>query len=258
MTEDFTQRFGGIIRLYGTQAATKFSQSHVCVVGIGGVGAWVAEALARSGIGYITLIDMDELCITNINRQIHALTDTIGEPKVDVMAQRIAQINPACQVNAIEDFLTPDTFEAYLGQGFDFIVEAIDSAPTKSQILDWCKRRKQKVISIGGAGGQIDPTQIQVCDISKTIQDPLMANVRHKLRRDFGFSKSGKKFGIECVYSTEQLTYPAPDGSVCQQKPEAGATRMDCQGGFGASTCVTASFAFIAVAHVLKKLKAAV
>lgn len=249
-------RFGGIKRLYGNQQTEILFNSHVCVIGIGGVGSWVAESLARTAIGEITLIDMDDICATNINRQIHAETRTVGELKIEAMAQRIKGINPDCKVNLIDDFIAPENVGRYIRTNFNYVVDAIDSVKAKSALIAYCKRNKIPIITTGGAGGQIDPTKIQIADIAKTIQDPLMSKVRSTLRRDYNFSKNPKrKFGVDCVYSTEQLVYPTADGQVCQQKPDAdGPMRLDCSGGFGAVTMVTASFGLVAASRVVNKL----
>ncbi|MFT4929950.1 MAG: tRNA A37 threonylcarbamoyladenosine dehydratase, partial [Phenylobacterium sp.] len=229
----------------------------------GGVGSWVAEALARTGIANITLIDLDDICATNVNRQIHALTGTVGQLKIEAMAERIKLINPEATVNLIDDFVTPDNVGQYLGKGltkdYDYVVDAIDSVKAKSAIIAYCKRNKIPVITTGGAGGQTDPTQITIADVAKTIQDPLMSKVRSQLRRDYNFSKNTKrKFGVECVYSTEQLMYPNSDGSVCHQKSTGadsdGPMKLDCSSGFGAVTMVTATFGFVAASRVVKKI----
>ncbi|MBV2128421.1 tRNA cyclic N6-threonylcarbamoyladenosine(37) synthase TcdA [Arsukibacterium indicum] len=259
---DYLLRFAGIGRLYGTAALQAFAQAHVCVIGIGGVGSWAAEALARSGIGEITLIDLDDVCISNVNRQLHALTDTVGQDKVAVMAQRIKAINPECIVHQVEDFIASDNLHKYITPDMDYVVDAIDSIKAKVALLAYCKRNKISVISTGGAGGQTDPTQIQIADLTQTINDPLLAKVRNTLRRDYNYSRNPKRrFGIECVYSTEQLVYPQADGSVCQQKTpqqtsdgEISSMRLDCSGGFGATTVVTASFGLAAVSRALKKI----
>jgi len=263
---DYLLRFAGIGRLYGSAALEAFSRAHVCVIGIGGVGSWAAEALARSGIGEITLIDLDDVCISNINRQLHALTDTVGQDKVAVMAQRIKAINPQCIVHQVEDFIAIDNLRQLITPQMDFVIDAIDSIKAKVALLAHCKRNKISVISTGGAGGQTDPTQIQIADLTQTINDPLLAKVRNTLRRDYNYSRNPKRrFGIDCVYSTEQLVYPRPDGSVCQQKTpqltadgEVSSMRLDCSGGFGATTVVTASFGLAAVARVLQKMTAKV
>lgn len=251
-----TQRFGGTARLYSQSSLEILSTSHVCVIGIGGVGSWSAEALARSGVGRITLIDLDDVCLTNTNRQIHALTETVGEPKVTVMAQRIRQINPDCQVDAIEDFVTAENVRDCISNTFDAVIEATDSIRAKAAIIYCCKRSKIPVVTVGGAGGQIDPGQITKGDLARTIQDPLAAKLRNELRRNYGFSKNtARRFGVECIYSTEQLRYPQPDGSVCFNKSAMeNGTRLDCAGGFGASVMVTATFGMMAAASVVNKL----
>ncbi|MCL1051086.1 tRNA cyclic N6-threonylcarbamoyladenosine(37) synthase TcdA [Shewanella abyssi] len=263
LSDAYLNRFAGIGRLYGQQALQYFSQSHVVVVGIGGVGTWVAESLARSGVGQITLIDLDDICVTNTNRQSHALKETIGESKVEVMAQRLKQINPECIVNEIEDFITVDNLSAYFqgkraGGDLDYVIDCIDAVKPKTALIAWCKRQKLPIVTVGGAGGQTDPTQVQVADLAKTYQDPLLAKVRNLLRREYNFSKNvARRFGIEAVFSTEQLVYPQADGSVCNTKTTAeGSMRMDCASGFGAVTVVTGTFGFVAVSRVLTKLAA--
>lgn len=262
---DYSLRFGGIARLYGLHGAKILQNSHFCVIGIGGVGSWAAEALARNGVGRITLIDLDDICITNINRQIHALDNTIGESKVDVMSQRIKQINPQCQVNVIEDFVTVDNLAVLLSNQYDYVIDAIDSVDIKTRIIAHCKRNKLPIITIGGAGGQVDPSKIAITDLSKTYQDPLLAKVKNQLRREFNFPRadlakiSKRKFAIDAVFSTEQLRYPTEVGEVCLAKPEVTdnnntAMRLDCSGGFGATTHVTATFAFFAVGRAIDKL----
>lgn len=256
MTPEYQQRFGGIARLYGLAALTSFHRAHVCVVGIGGVGSWAAEALARSGIGRITLIDMDDVCITNSNRQIHAMRGTVGRLKTEVMAERIRLINPECEVTEVDDFVTADNLAEHIHDGFDYVIDAIDSVKAKVALIAFCKRRKIPVIVAGGAGGQMDPTQVQVADLAKTIQDPLAAKVRSDLRRLHHFSKNpARKFGVECVFSTEQLTYPDGRGGTCQAKASSdGTMKMDCASGFGAVTPVTATFGLVATSRVLKKI----
>lgn len=262
---DYSLRFGGIARLYGQLGATKLQESHFCVIGIGGVGSWVAEALARNGIGQITLIDLDDICITNTNRQIHALADSIGMSKVEVMTERIKQINPECKVNIIEDFVTRENLSNLMQVNYDYVIDAIDAVDIKTRLIAHCKRNKTPIITIGGAGGQVDPSKIAITDLSKTYQDPLLAKVKNQLRREFNFPKadlkkaSKRKFAIDAVFSTEQLRYPNETGDVCLAKPEvtegeSNAMRLDCSGGFGATTHVTATFAFFAVGRAIDKL----
>lgn len=255
-SESYDQRFGGTRRLYGNSEVEIMRAAHVCVVGIGGVGSWAVEALIRTGLGEITLIDMDDVCVTNINRQIHAMTGTIGQSKIEVMAERIKLINPECKINLIDDFITPENQAEYISKEFDYVLDAIDSMKPKAALLAYCKSNKIKVITTGGAGGQTDPTQIQITDLTKTIQDPLAKKLRDTLRRHHNFTKNPKrKFGIDCVYSTEHLKYPQADGSVCATKATAdGPKRMDCASGFGAATVVTATFGFVAVSRIVEKL----
>ncbi|WP_373100446.1 MULTISPECIES: tRNA cyclic N6-threonylcarbamoyladenosine(37) synthase TcdA [Pasteurellaceae] len=248
-TDNYERRFGGIGRLYGSAALARLQQAHVCVIGIGGVGSWAVEALARSGIGQITMIDMDDICVTNINRQIHALGDNVGKLKTEVMAQRIGLINPDCQVNIIDDFITTQNLADYLNRGYDYVIDAIDSVKTKAALIAYCKRHKINIITVGGAGGQTDPSRIQIADLSKTIQDPLAAKVRSLLRKEYGFSRNPKrKFGVSCVFSTQPLIFPQTDGNC------AVSATMNCANGFGAATMITATFGFFAVAQVIDKL----
>ncbi|MDG3087360.1 tRNA cyclic N6-threonylcarbamoyladenosine(37) synthase TcdA [Vibrio hannami] len=255
-SDSYDQRFGGTRRLYGNSEVEILRAAHVCVVGIGGVGSWAVEALARTGIGELTLIDMDDVCVTNINRQIHAMTGTVGQSKIEVMAERVKLINPDCKVNLIDDFITPENISEYITKDFDYVLDAIDSVKPKAALLAYCRSNKIKVIATGGAGGQVDPTQIQVVDLARTIQDPLAKKIKDNLRRFYNFSKNPqRKFGIECVFSTEQLKYPQADGSVCSTKATAeGPKKMDCASGFGAATVVTATFGFVAVSRIIEKL----
>lgn len=250
----FNERFGGIQRLYGDDATAVIRDMHICVVGIGGVGSWAAEALARSGVGSITLIDHDDICVTNMNRQIHTLTETIGQSKVETMRQRLLQINPQCKVNAIDDLVTDTTIDKYMHDDYDYVIDAIDSIRFKAHMIYYCKRNKIPVITTGGAGGLTDPTQIGVIDLSKTRNDPLAAKVRSTLRKHYGFSKNTKRsFGIECVYSTQQQVYPKADGSVSHDKPGVKGTTLDCSMGFGSSSLVTSVFGFMAASRALNK-----
>jgi tRNA A37 threonylcarbamoyladenosine dehydratase len=253
MQADHARRFGGVARLYGAAGAERLFAAHVMVIGIGGVGSWAAEALARSGIGQLTLVDLDMVAESNTNRQIHALGDIYGKAKVDAMAERIRLINPACQVNCIEDFVTEENLTTMFDRQLDYVVDAIDQTRVKAAMIAHCRRHGQNIIVAGAAGGQFDPTQIKIDDLSRTTQDPLLARVRSLLRRDYGFTRdSKKKFGVSAIYSTEQLRYPEADGdnSTCAVESNAPAG-LNCAG-FGSSICVTASFGMIAAGHVLK------
>lgn len=256
---NYETRFGGIERLYGANAMVWLKNAHFTVVGIGGVGTWTAEALARSGVGQLTLIDLDDVCATNTNRQIHAMTNTVGQDKVSVMSQRIREINPDCQVNVIEDFISSDNIGEIFGYKndlkCDLVIDAIDSIAAKTAMIAHCHRNKLPIVVTGGAGGQCDPSQIKFGDLAKTTHDPLLSRVRNQLRRDFNFSKNPKrKFAIDCIYSTEQLKYPQVDGTVCSTKSnEAQSTRLDCNMGFGAATMVTGTFGFFAASKAIEK-----
>lgn len=252
----YLDRFGGIGRLYGVQGLERIAAAHVCVVGIGGVGSWAAEALARSGIGAITLIDMDDICVTNTNRQLHALDGEIGKLKVEVIAERIRRINPDCQVQAVMEFVTENNVAELITPTFSYVIDCIDSLKSKAALVAHCKRQKIKIITTGAAGGQLDPTQIQITDLNKTTNDPLARNLRSLLKRKYGFSRSpGRNFSVPCVYSTEQLKYPQADGSCSTDKNFTGdSTRLDCSSGFGAAAMVTGTFGFVAAARVVQKI----
>lgn len=246
---DFERRFGGIARLYGEQGLAQFQAAHVCVVGVGGVGSWVAEAFARSAIGTITLIDLDNVAESNINRQIQALTSTLGQAKVGALAERIAQINPFCKVITVEDFITPENLQEFIkAPEFDYVVDAIDSVKAKTALLAFCRAESIPIVTIGGAGGQIDPSRIEVRDLCRTEQEPLLSLVRKRLRQHYGFSRGTKnKFGIDAVFSMEPLSFPDASCEV------DGITGLNCAG-FGSAMVVTASFGMHAAALVLRKL----
>ena len=251
---DFERRFGGVRRLYGAEALDRFQAAHVCVVGIGGVGSWAAEALARSAVGRITLVDLDMVAESNVNRQIHALGDEFGKAKTRAMAERILAINPACRIEEIEDFVTPDNLDQVLGRGSDFVIDAIDQVRTKAAMIAWCKRHGVPVVTAGGAGGQIDPTRIEIADLAQTIQDPLLSKVRSTLRKEYandGFTRDlKKKFGIPAVFSTEPLRYPE-SGATCDEPPTLAG--LNCAG-YGSSVCVTAPFGLFAASAALRHL----
>lgn len=250
-TED---AFAGIARLYGSEAYTHLRAMHVCVVGIGGVGSWVVEALARSAVGKITLVDYDTIAQSNINRQIHTLSGTLEQKKCSVMAQRVKEINHECEVTIIDDFLTLDNMPDYISTEYDYVVDAIDSIKFKAGLIYHCKRNKIPVITTGGAGGLTDPSVIKVVDLSKTYNDALAAKVRSTLREQYNFSKNPRRrFAIDCVFSSQQQLYPKEDGSVSHQKPGIHGVSLDCRFGYGAASFVTGTFGFIAVSHLIKK-----
>lgn len=250
---DFARRFGGIARLYGEPALERFRAAHVCVVGVGGVGSWVVEALARSAIGQLTLIDLDNVAESNINRQIQALSSTIGMPKIDALKRRIAEINPSCMVNLVEDFIDPDNLDTMIGVGrYDYVVDAIDSVKPKAALVAYCREHGIPLVVIGGAGGQTDPTKVEVRDLARTEQEPLLKKVRKILRARYGFARGEKnKYHVDAVFSMEPLRYP-DSGDACEVDANS-VTGLNCAG-FGSSMVVTATFGMVAAGHVLRKL----
>jgi tRNA threonylcarbamoyladenosine dehydratase len=269
---DVARRFGGISRLYGADGLAKLQSAHACVIGIGGVGSWAAEALARSAVGTITLIDLDNIAESNVNRQIHALEGEFGKAKVTAMRERILSINPHCKVREIEEFVTPDNVENMLSRGFDVVLDAIDDVKAKVAIATYCRAKKIALITTGGAGGRLDATKIKVADLSAVQGDKLLAKVRNLLRRDSDFPKASNtkksaKFGIQAVYSDEQTLKPsdlnqnkdalganihAVTGDACFDKNDA-ITGLNCAG-YGSSVCVTAPFGFAAAGLAIQQL----
>jgi tRNA A37 threonylcarbamoyladenosine dehydratase len=252
-------RFAGIERLYGAGSVARLARARVAIVGLGGVGSWAAEALARSGVGGLTLIDADEVCVSNTNRQLHALTDTQGRAKVAVMAERLRGVNPTLDAQPVERFVTPATLAELLDAGFDLVLDACDAFRVKVEMTAWCRRRKLPLIVCGSAGGRTDPTQIRVRDLSRTEHDALLGMIRRKLRQEFGFpSNPARYFGVPAVYSLQNVRYPQADGSVCGARPSGGEPlKLDCGGGLGAATHVTAAFGFVAVGRALEMLLSA-
>ncbi|SDG22422.1 MULTISPECIES: tRNA cyclic N6-threonylcarbamoyladenosine(37) synthase TcdA [unclassified Duganella] len=254
---DFERRFGGIARLYGAHALARFRSAHICVVGVGGVGSWIVEALARSAIGELTLIDLDNVAESNINRQIQALSSTVGMAKITALAERIAQINPFCKVNQIEDFVDPDNVAQMIGTGkYDYLIDATDSVKAKAAMLAWARQHDLPVITIGSAGGKTDAAQISVRDLARTEQEPLLKKVRKIMRAQYGFPRGEKtKFHIDAVFSTEPLMYPE-SGEVCAVDGDdrgGGVTGLNCAG-FGSAMVVTATFGMVCAGHALRKL----
>lgn len=248
---DFHRRFGGVRRLYGDIGLTAFSKAHVCVIGIGGVGSWAAEALARNAVGHITLIDLDNIAESNVNRQLHAVDGAFGKAKVTAMAERIHSINPDCNITQIEDFITSDNAATLLATGYDVVLDAIDDAKAKVAIAAYCRANQLPLVMTGGAGGRLDPTRIQCADLARATGDRLLAKVRNQLRRDHGFSKGEKtKFGIPCIYSDEPVQKPISENCDTDNS----ITGLNCAG-YGSSVCVTAPFGMAAAALVLNLLQ---
>ena len=252
------ERFSGIDRLYGSGAFERLAGRHVTVVGLGGVGSWVVEALARSAVGRLTLVDADDVCLSNTNRQLHALDGHYGQGKAAALADRCRAINPAIEVEAVASFLTPSNLEAMLDRDHHLVVDACDSFRSKVEMIAWCRRRKLPVVVSGSAGGRTDPTLVRVRDLSRTEHDALLALVRKKLRTEFNFPKNRDRyFGVPAVYSLQNVRYPQADGSVCGTRPDVGpdaALKLDCGAGLGAATHVTGAFAFAMAGKCLELL----
>lgn len=242
------ERFGGIERLFGEAQSAKLQQSHVAVVGVGGVGCWAAEMLARSGVGQITLIDADELCVTNINRQIHALDSTVGRSKVKVMAERIKDINPDCQVHIQDRFFMASAADDLLLE-FDYLIDAIDSVKHKVLLLAECVDRNIPVVTCGGAGGKTDPASIKTADLARTSGDRLLKKVRYELRKHHGF-KHKKAFNIKAVYSEQNMILP-----FCEVD-EQQSFKLDCDSGYGSSPTVISSFGIRVADVVIQQIMA--
>lgn len=254
-SEQYERRFQGTKTLYGTSAVDTFAAAHIYVIGVGGVGSWAAEALARTAVGTITLIDLDVLVASNVNRQLPALDSTFGQSKIAAMASRMREINPKVTLNLMDDFLTVDNVETLLpsrqeakdatAQGKPIVIlDCVDDMNAKLAIALHCRFNKLKLVCAGGAGGKIDPTQIKVSDLRESYQDPLLAKLRNKLRHEKGINSTLKeKFGIKCVYSTEP---PRVDKS-CQTGG------LHC-GGYGSAVVVTSVVAMMMVSEALQLL----
>ncbi len=256
MSPDYIARFAGIGRLYGRPALARLHDAHVCVVGLGGVGSWTVEALARSGIGRITLVDMDEVCVSNTNRQLHATAATGGKFKAEVLAERVRAINPECRVKAVCKFFTASTAEEILdGNRPDWLVDAIDGVKNKALLVASCRERGIPVVVSGGCAGKRDGTAVRTADLGATGHDPLLKFVRKKLRQEHGFEKGNKvTFGIPCVFSTEESTMPE---GLCEGLPGAKTDEdmtPNCEWGYGTATFVTGAFGFAAAGLVVKSI----
>jgi tRNA A37 threonylcarbamoyladenosine dehydratase len=257
LSAGYLDRFGGVGRLVGRAGLERLHAAHVCIVGVGGVGSWVVEGLARSGVGRLTLIDLDDVCVTNVNRQLPALDGHIGRPKVTVLAERVRLINPECRVEVVHEFFTASSAARLLTSSFDFVVDAIDRMAHKALLISACRDRGAPVVTIGGAGGRRDPTRIHAGDIGEAT-DELLRQVRKRLRRDHGFSSGAQKgitrMGVRCVWSSETPVYPWSDGT-CGTRPEPGSNlTLDCESGFGTAVFVTGTFGFVAAGEVVHAL----
>jgi tRNA A37 threonylcarbamoyladenosine dehydratase len=244
---DFNRRFGGVERLYGKKALDLFQKAHVCVIGIGGVGSWAAEALARNAIGQLTLIDLDHIAESNINRQIHALSHTLGKSKVLAMKERILEINPLCHVHIVDDFISNENVAALIKKNFDVVIDAIDQASIKTGLALHALNEKIPLVMTGGAGGRIDPSLIKIADLSLTHGDRLTAKIRHDVKKALQL-KDSQKVGIDVIFTDEVMQKPE---EVCEV--DEALTGLHC-GGYGSSVMVTATFGLMAASVALKKL----
>jgi tRNA A37 threonylcarbamoyladenosine dehydratase len=258
------RRFAGVARLYGEPGLRAFEKAHVLVAGLGGVGSWAVEALARSGIGELTLVDFDHIAVSNINRQLHAIEDNFGKSKSEAMAERVRQINPSIKLNVVDEFLTPDNLDAHLRKNAEnpyfVVLDATDDVKMKIALAAYCEARDEigraratqqqgdkksttiALVICGGAGGKLDPSRIKAADLAKTTQDPVLSKIRHALRKEYGFSSDPKKkLGITAIYSDEPRQGVASGGLSCA--------------GYGSAVTVTATFGFVAAAEVLKLLQ---
>jgi tRNA A37 threonylcarbamoyladenosine dehydratase len=247
---DHGRRFGGLQRLYGVTPAERIRSSHVAIVGIGGVGSWVAEALARSGVGEISLLDMDHIAESNINRQVHALTSTVGMAKVFAMQERIAHINPDCKVHCVDAFVEPDNWPQLLPPNVLAVVDACDQVKSKVAMADWARRNKRLFVSVGAAGGKRHGHLVDVADLSQVTHDPLLAQVRYQLRKFHGAPKEGKSMGLHCVFSREAV---APPDASCALESDGS---LNCHG-YGSSVAVTAAFGMCAAGWIMDKISQA-
>ena len=264
--KDFARRFGGVSRLYGENGLARLQTSHICIIGIGGVGSWAAEAVARNAVGKITLIDLDNIAESNVNRQLHAVEGAFGKAKVTAMAERIRLINLTANVIEIEDFVTTENVSVMLSDNYSGVIDCIDDAKAKMAIAAFCKQKQIHLVMVGGAGGRLDPTKIKHADLSVVTGDRLLAKVRNGLRRDYHFPKGGfpkgdptegkhsnskvSKFGITAIYSDEAINKPE---SACEVDSDDSITGLNCAG-YGSSVCVTAPFGFAAAAHLIQQI----
>jgi len=255
LSEKEKARFGGVARLYGAKAMAALKKSRVCVVGTGGVGSWTVEALARSGVGAITLIDPDEVCRTNVNRQLPALESTLGKAKIEVLAERVRDIYPECEVETVQEFLVSSNAGRLLSKRFDFVVDAVDRMSIKALILHGCKDAGIPALTVGGAGGRRDPSRVEIRDFGRVGGDELLRLVRRKLRREYGWAGGADcVYGIPAVFSSEPMVYPGEEGCIAERPREGEGVRIDCAAGIGSASFVTGTFGFFAAAEVVRRI----
>jgi tRNA A37 threonylcarbamoyladenosine dehydratase len=247
---DLARRFAGLQRLFGVTGAERIYQSHVVVVGIGGVGSWIAEALVRSGVGEITLIDLDHIAESNINRQVHALTSTLGMAKVEAMRQRMVEINPNCEVHCIDAFVQPENWPHILPVNATAVIDACDQVKSKAAMADWARRNKALFVSVGATGGKRHSHLLDVADLALVTHDPLLAQLRYRLRKFHGAPKEGRAMGVLCIFSREAVAPPDPS---CALQSDGS---LNCHG-YGSSVAVTAAFGMCAAGLIMDKISQA-
>ncbi len=248
---DIKRRFAALDRLYGVDGGNRIRSAHVAVIGVGGVGSWAAEALARSGVGHLTLIDLDHVSESNINRQVHAITPTVGQSKVQAMQERISTINPECQVNCVDEFVSPQNWPALLPTDVNAVIDACDQISAKTCMAAWSFHSNVDFISVGAAGGKRLAHKVDVDDLSQCTHDPLLAQLRYQLRKHHRAAREGKKIGIPCVFSREAVASPDPSCAVENDNS------LNCHG-YGSLVSVTATFGFCAAGWVIDKIGATI
>ena len=265
-TTESSRRFAGMNRLYGDGATERLAQAHVCVVGVGGVGSWAVEALARCGVGTLTLIDADHVVESNVNRQVQATTDNLGKAKITALRERIAHINPACVVHEVDDFIGEDTLNLIPEQA-DVVLDCADQMKAKLAMIVFCKQRRQALLTCGAAGGKTDATRIVQADLAQSIQDPILAKIRQQLRKMLQSNKTSSrtsnpsnpkkapvKMNVPVLYSDEAVRYPSVDDAACATN-QAAPQGLNCAG-FGSSVMVTASFGMAAAQWAVARILA--
>ena len=241
------RRFSGLARLYGTAGASRIENAHVAVVGLGGVGSWSAEALARSGVRRLTLIDLDHVSESNINRQIHAIEASLGQSKVLAMRDRIRSFSPACDIICVDDFVGPENWPSLLPEGVTAVIDACDQVRAKTAMASWARATSTLFITVGAAGGKRHAHLVDIDDLSRATHDPLLAQVRHQLRKEHGAPREGKNFGVACVFSKEAVK--APDASYSVDSDGT----LNCHG-YGSVVTVTATFGQCAAGWILDQV----
>jgi len=259
---DLERRFGGLRRLWGPAGYARVRAARVAVVGLGGVGSWAVEALARSGVAALVLIDLDQVAESNINRQVQALGATVGQAKAVALAARVADIHPGCAVTVIEEFVEPGNWPQLLPGPVDALIDACDQSRAKLALAAWARAQRLPFVSCGAAGGKQRPELLEVADLSETTHDPLLASLRQRLRREHGAPREGR-IGVRCVFSRESVAAPILGDEACAL-PGAGEAAgaapvgdgtLNCHG-YGSTVTVTAPFGFAAAGEVLRQLQA--